>query len=135
MGFTQGVRLSLNQAHLPYTRELRCSEDVHIRFIPNSTGVEVVHKRGHIFLLTDLFLVCERMATEDLADSEANMWLCYPPLAAKHLRVIAVDGKSPADSLCTSSRDKSQMTPWKSRFLSEKSCLYKQSLQQNEMRC
>ena len=53
-----------------------------------------VHSRGHIYLLTDLFLVCERMTEEErqVANSQPDgqdfdMWLLYPPLAGKHLRV------------------------------------------------
>lgn len=55
----------------------------------------IIHRQGHVFLLTDLLLVCERMNTEDRVHTEsetADMWLCYPPLAAKHLRVSSLDG-------------------------------------------
>lgn len=78
---------------LTYTRELRFSIDVIIRFTPRATGVEVTHYKGHIFLLSDLFLVCERMTPEDKAQGGvegADMWLCYPPLAGKVLRVTEV---------------------------------------------
>lgn len=75
---------------LIFTRELRSSIDVVIRFTPQATGMEVVHKLGHVFLLSDLFLVCERMTHEErdrLGREGADMWLCYPPLAGKVLRV------------------------------------------------
>jgi hypothetical protein len=58
--------------------------------------MEVVHRRGHIFLLSDLFLVCEHMTPEDRAqrgNNGADMWLCYPPLAGKVLRVSEVGGQ------------------------------------------
>lgn len=80
---------------LTYTRELRFSIDVVIRFTPRATGVEVTHSKGHIFLLSDLFLICERMTPEDRAQGGADgadMWLCYPPLAGKVLRVSEVPG-------------------------------------------
>ncbi|KAG5654104.1 hypothetical protein H0H81_007518 [Sphagnurus paluster] len=87
------VRLQMAPPSLTFTRELRVSTDVVIRFIPQSTGVEVVHSLGHIFLLSDLFLVSERMTPEDRAMSRsdgADMWLCYPPLAGKVLRIFEV---------------------------------------------
>lgn len=70
--------------------------DVVIRFTPRATGIEVVHIEGHIFILSDLFLVCERMKPEDRQQSdndEPDMWLSYPPLAGKVLRVSEIDGK------------------------------------------
>ena len=92
----QSVRLSISTANLPYTREMRLSEDAFIHFTPKSTAQEVVHQQGHIFLLTDLFLVCEWIIPSErigLESEQMDMWLCYPPLAAKHLRVAAVEGE------------------------------------------
>jgi hypothetical protein len=70
--------------------------DAVVRFTPRSTGVEVVHRQGHLFLLSDLFLVCERMPPEERnqhGSDGADMWLCYPPLAGKVLRVSEVEGQ------------------------------------------
>lgn len=68
-----------------------------IHFTPLATGQEIVFRRAHIFLLTDLFLVCERMSPSQLAErggnSKADMWLLYPPLAGKHLRVTDLGGQ------------------------------------------
>ena len=79
---------------LTFTRELRVSSDVVIRVTPRATGVEKVHAEGHIFLMSDLFLVCERMTPEELGQrgKDADMWLCYPPLSGKVLRVSEVEG-------------------------------------------
>jgi hypothetical protein len=80
---------------LKYTRELRLSVDVVIRLTPKSTGVEVIHRQGHVFLLSDLFLVCEKMTPEERSQGGQggpDMWLCYPPLAGKVLRVSEVTG-------------------------------------------
>lgn len=80
---------------LPYTRELRISVDVVISFTPKSTGEEFVYQRGHIFLLTDLFLVCERMLPSERAQygpDGPEMTLLFPPLAGKHLRVSEIPG-------------------------------------------
>lgn len=98
----QSVRLSINSSHLHYTRELRLSEDAEIHFTPRSTSVGIIHRQGHVFLLTDLLLVCERMTAEDRNHTEsetADMWLCYPPLAAKHIRASPLDGTFIVDLL------------------------------------
>ena|ERR1700722_3423543 len=93
----QVVRLQMNPPSLTFMRELRFSIDVVIRFTPRSTGLPVMHRHGHVVLLSDLFLVCERMSPEDRAQrgkDGPDMWLCYPPLAGKVLRVSEVDGQS-----------------------------------------
>ena len=48
---------------------------------------------AHIYLLTDLFLICERVGQEELHQAKpgATMWLLFPPLAGKHLRVRPVE--------------------------------------------
>lgn len=75
---------------LPFTRELRASVKVVIRLTPKSTGVEVVHLHGHVFILSDLFLVCERFPPEEILDGGPDMRLCYPPLSGKVLKVTEV---------------------------------------------
>lgn len=90
------VRLQMAPPALTYTRELRLSIDVIIRLTPQATGIGVVHSRGHIFLLSDLFLVCERMTPEErlqYVSGGPDMWLRYPPLAGKVLRVSEVAGQ------------------------------------------
>ncbi|KAF5374953.1 hypothetical protein D9758_000190 [Tetrapyrgos nigripes] len=91
----KAVRLQMVPPSLPFTREMRCSLDIVIRLTPRATGVELVHSRGHIFLLSDLFLICERMTPEERSQQVdgADMWLCYPPLAGKVLRVSEVPGQ------------------------------------------
>ncbi|KAH9486848.1 hypothetical protein JR316_0000913 [Psilocybe cubensis] len=96
---SKAVKLQMAPASLTFTREFRTSLDVVIRFTPRATGVEVVHYQGHIFLLSDLFLICERMLPEDRdkrSSVGADMWLCYPPLAGKVLRVSEVPGQDNA---------------------------------------
>ncbi|KAI0080080.1 hypothetical protein K474DRAFT_1590791 [Panus rudis PR-1116 ss-1] len=88
------VRLQISPPTLHYTRELRISSDVVLNLIPRSTGVEVKQERGHVFILTDLLLICERMTKEEMSrhgPDGPDMWLLYPPLAGKHLRVAAVE--------------------------------------------
>ncbi|KAL4071018.1 hypothetical protein J3A83DRAFT_4373191 [Scleroderma citrinum] len=86
----KAVRLQLIPPMLPFTRELRASVNVVIRLTPKSTGVEVIHRHGHVFILSDLFLVCERLAPEKMSDGGPDMRLCYPPLSGKVLKVMEV---------------------------------------------
>ena len=98
----QTVKLQISPPSLTFTREMRTSLDVSIRFTPRATGVEVFHRQGHIFLLSDLFLVCERISPEDrttFGHENADMWLCYPPLAGKVLRVSEIIGQGESE-LC-----------------------------------
>lgn len=91
---------------LAFARHQRYSTDVTAYFTPSCTRQEVVHRRAHVFVLTDLFLLCEHMSVNDKAtklqdilkrhpDRVGNgaplpeMWLCYPPLAGRHLQVIS----------------------------------------------
>ncbi|TFK30530.1 hypothetical protein FA15DRAFT_662501 [Coprinopsis marcescibilis] len=93
------VKLQMSPPSLTFTREMRVSADVVIRFMPRAANQEVIHPQGHIFLLSDLFLVCERMSLEDQnqpVNEGADMWLCYPPLAGKVLRVSEVEGQDNA---------------------------------------
>ncbi|KDR85085.1 hypothetical protein GALMADRAFT_233698 [Galerina marginata CBS 339.88] len=95
----KAVKLQMAPPTLTFTRELRTSVDVVIRFTPRATGVEVIHRQGHIFLLSDLFLICERILPEDRdqrPSDGADMWLCYPPLAGKVLRVSEIAGQENA---------------------------------------
>ena len=93
-------RLQIQPSTLAFSRQLRKSGDAVLSFFPLSdpNRREVVIRRAHIFLLTDLFLVCERMTFEEKAaaaddDGEGpDMWLVYPPLAGKHLVAQEVDG-------------------------------------------
>ncbi|KAL7424381.1 hypothetical protein Q5752_000063 [Cryptotrichosporon argae] len=97
-------KLQMNPPALPFTRFLRSSHDVTIFFTPTSTGQQVTHRRAHVFILSDLFLVADRMeASAKAAKAQQvareqpervgeggpmpEMWLSYPPLAGKHLAV------------------------------------------------
>ncbi|EJD55152.1 hypothetical protein AURDEDRAFT_50801 [Auricularia subglabra TFB-10046 SS5] len=90
----KAVRLQMNPPGLSFQRTLRAATDVKIVFTPRSTMQDVVQPAGHVFVLSDLFLVCERIAPEERpggADGP-DMWLSYPPLAGKHLKVVELPG-------------------------------------------
>lgn len=82
------VRLQISPPALPFQRLLRRSLDAHIGFTPKSTGQYVEHKQGHLFILSDLFLICEWINPGEGLTEGKDMWLCYPPLAGKHLQVF-----------------------------------------------
>lgn len=67
-----------------------------MRFTPKATGVEVIHRHGHVYILSDLFLLCEEMTPEERVargEDGQDMRLCYPPLSGKVLNVIGVPGQ------------------------------------------
>lgn len=89
------MKLQICPLTLTYTREIRLTADVFLSVIPRATGVEVVHERGYLIILTDLLLICERMTRDDANRAGGpDMWLLYPPLAGKHLRVALIDNSS-----------------------------------------
>jgi len=83
----------MSPPQLTYTRELRCSLDAVVSLVPRATGIEVVHQKGHIFLLSDLFLLCERISLEERRNDGPDMWLLFPPLAGKVLRIVDETGE------------------------------------------
>ncbi|KAH7104448.1 hypothetical protein BKA62DRAFT_767520 [Auriculariales sp. MPI-PUGE-AT-0066] len=91
----KAVRLQMKPPNLTFQRVLRAATDVRISFVPNSTGQPVVQPTAHVFVLTDLFLVCDRIAPEErpAGPDGPDMWLSYPPLAGKHLKVLEMPGE------------------------------------------
>ncbi|KAG8811887.1 hypothetical protein FRC19_003512 [Serendipita sp. 401] len=85
-------RLQINPANLPFTRELRLDTDCVIYFTPSSTGQQLATTNAHIFILTDLFLVCQHMTPEEKLMAETELWISYPPLSGKVLKVSDVQG-------------------------------------------
>jgi hypothetical protein len=50
---------------------------------------------AHIYILTDLFLVCEKMTKaerDQMGMDGPNMWLSFPPLAGKVLKISDIEG-------------------------------------------
>jgi hypothetical protein len=91
----------MNPYTLTFQRTIRRGGDVTISFVPRSdpSREERVYQRAHIVLLSDLFLVCEHVSTEQRAKGEsadgADMWLVFPPLAGKHLRTTMTSTDPP----------------------------------------
>ena len=100
---SQKCRLQMNPPGLTYSRSIRYEGGVSMSFrpssvVPSANGPpsEVDITYAHIFLLTDLFLVCERFGEDEVGQEGADMWLLFPPLAGKHLRVSPVE-EDPAE--------------------------------------
>lgn len=89
----QQIRLQITSPSLSYARELRLSAKMLVRFTPKATGVEVIHRHGHVYILSDLFLLCEEVARDERGEDGRDMHLCYPPLSGKVLNVIEVPGQ------------------------------------------
>ncbi|SCV72283.1 BQ2448_4977 [Microbotryum intermedium] len=89
-------KLQMAPPSLPFTRSVRRSGDVALSLYPRSDprGNKVVVDCAYLILLTDLFLVCQRMTSQERmanvgSDGDGpEFWLVYPPLAGKHLRVV-----------------------------------------------
>ncbi|EJU01895.1 hypothetical protein DACRYDRAFT_22333 [Dacryopinax primogenitus] len=79
--------LQLNPPDLPFVRSTRTSLDVIICCTPIATGVEAKTERGHIYLLSDLLLLCERPPDGDSLGGR-SMRLLYPPLAGRFIRLL-----------------------------------------------
>lgn len=81
--------------NLTFVRQVRRAGDVSISFVPtcDPNRQELLTRNAHIILLTDLFLVCqymsfeERVAVTGAGGEGPDLWLMYPPLSSKHLRV------------------------------------------------
>lgn len=92
----QQIRLQMSPPSLPYARELKLSAGVIVHFTPRSTGISVVHQRGFVYILSDLFLICEKLSLDDRVATSMDgpdMRLCYPPLSGKVLKVTEVPGQ------------------------------------------
>ncbi|KAK9899389.1 hypothetical protein P389DRAFT_168360 [Cystobasidium minutum MCA 4210] len=97
-------KLQMNPPNLPYQRSIRLVGDVQVSFVPASSPsqTEVFTPSAVIYLLTDLFLLCERIpspSTEpNRTNPQADFWLMYPPLATKHLRAHRSQDPNAADT-------------------------------------
>ncbi|CAD6903188.1 unnamed protein product [Tilletia controversa] len=104
----KACQLRMNPPELPFRRELRRSADVVIYFTPTATGQEIITRRAHIVLLTDLFLMCERVGANERAsmpDPAKDMRLMYPPLGGKHVKVTDLGGVGNSLSLLIAKKE------------------------------
>ncbi|KAH9814810.1 hypothetical protein DFH28DRAFT_1082592 [Melampsora americana] len=80
-------QLHMAPSNLSFSRSIRLAGDASFFFCPKSDPtIQMTTTYGRLILLTDLLIFCESM-TGSKAAGEADMWLMYPPLAGKHLRI------------------------------------------------
>ncbi|CAG8525443.1 3113_t:CDS:2 [Dentiscutata heterogama] len=78
------VNLVLQPPNLPFKREIVLYDDFVIE-VPEYDSDERFHVRAHLFLLTDLLLICQKIDSKD--QSNFKFWLMYQPLSGKHLSI------------------------------------------------
>ncbi|CAG8671989.1 20158_t:CDS:10, partial [Cetraspora pellucida] len=81
------INLNLQPSSLPFKRELILYDDFIIE-VPEYDSDERFHVRAHLFLLTDLLLVCQKIDIKDQHNiPNFKYWLMYQPLSGKHLSI------------------------------------------------
>ncbi|CAG8537746.1 4787_t:CDS:2, partial [Acaulospora colombiana] len=49
----------------------------------------ITHVKAHLFLLSDLLLICQRLSPEEKKQNPTKeFWLLYPPMSGRHLSVL-----------------------------------------------
>ncbi|CAG8799935.1 3032_t:CDS:2, partial [Racocetra fulgida] len=81
------LNLILQPPSLPFKREIILYDDFVIE-VPEYDSDERFHVRAHLFLLTDLLLVCQKIDIKDQQNTpNFKYWLMYQPLSGKHLSI------------------------------------------------
>ncbi|CAG8457990.1 8829_t:CDS:10 [Funneliformis mosseae] len=90
------VKLSFFSTNLPFKREIVLHDDFIIEITESMNSIDLSHINVHMFLLTDLLLICQQITQEEKQEFflEKDMRLLYPPLSTKHLAIKDVsDGE------------------------------------------
>lgn len=80
--FFQIVKISLLSKNLPFERKIVLHGDFIIETTKSMNSTETTHINAHIFLLTDLLLICQEITQE-----EKDLKLMYPPFNTYHLAI------------------------------------------------
>ncbi|KAL1922787.1 uncharacterized protein VTP21DRAFT_9163 [Calcarisporiella thermophila] len=95
-------KLQLSPPNMPNQRFIVERGNVFISLLDkrdNVTGSCVTHPSGHVVLLSDLFLICNRMTEEEMRRKPGKrLYLLYPPLMVRYLHFALVDSNE-EDSL------------------------------------
>ncbi|CAG8478043.1 27364_t:CDS:10 [Dentiscutata erythropus] len=78
------VNLVLQPPSLPFKREIVLNDDFVIE-VPEYDSDERFHVRAHLFLLTDLLLICQKIDSKN--QNNFKFWLMYQPLSGKNLSI------------------------------------------------
>ncbi|CAG8491820.1 3994_t:CDS:10 [Rhizophagus irregularis] len=76
------VKISLLSKNLPFERKIVLHGDFIIETTKSMNSTETTHINAHIFLLTDLLLICQEITQE-----EKDLKLMYPPFNTYHLAI------------------------------------------------
>ncbi|CAG8594118.1 10666_t:CDS:10 [Acaulospora morrowiae] len=81
------IKVNLQPPHLPFYRELKLHDD----FIVILPDVYKAHVKAHLFLLSDLLLICQKLSPEEKKKNPTKeYWLLYPPMSGRHLSVLDI---------------------------------------------
>jgi hypothetical protein len=81
----QVVKVSLLSKNLPFERKIVLHDDFIIETTKSMNSPETLHINAHIFLLTDLLLICQEITQENR--EEKDLKLIYPPFNTNHLAI------------------------------------------------
>ncbi|PKY38580.1 hypothetical protein RhiirA4_537407 [Rhizophagus irregularis] len=76
------VKISLLSKNLPFERKIVLHGDFIIETTKSMNSTETTHINAHIFILTDLLLICQEITQE-----EKDLKLMYPPFNTYHLAI------------------------------------------------
>lgn len=87
----QQLDVKLQPPNLPFRRELILHDDF-IVILPNTDDKShKAHVKAHIFLFTDMLLICQRLnAEEKKSNPTKEFWVLYPPLSGRHLTLLDI---------------------------------------------
>ncbi|CAI2179266.1 18008_t:CDS:10 [Funneliformis geosporum] len=85
----KSLKVVLTPPHLPFKREIVHHDDfIVIRHDGDGYNNHRAHVNSHLFLLTDLLLICQQLTPEEKAlNPSKELWLLYPPLSGRHLTI------------------------------------------------
>ncbi|CAG8466495.1 7696_t:CDS:2 [Funneliformis caledonium] len=83
----KSLNVVLTPPHLPFKREIVHHDDfIVVLHDGDSSNDHRAHVKAHLFLLTDLLLICQQFTPEERAlNPSKELRLLYPPLSGRHL--------------------------------------------------
>ncbi|CAG8482599.1 24866_t:CDS:2, partial [Gigaspora rosea] len=83
------IKIDLLPPHLPFNRELILNADFAVTESDEFDNSSKVSVRAHLFLLTDLLLVCQRLSPEEKQiNPNKEFYLIHPPFSGRYLSII-----------------------------------------------
>ncbi|CAG8485550.1 1692_t:CDS:2 [Gigaspora margarita] len=83
------IKIDLLPPRLPFNRELILNADFAVNEDDEFDNSPKVSVRAHLFLLTDLLLVCQRLSPEEKQiNPNKEFYLIHPPFSGRYLSII-----------------------------------------------